>query len=142
MKTTYDLPCNIAQTLNILGDRWTLLIAHEILVGNMTFTSIKNNLKGISSNLLSDRLKYLEETGLIESNLYSAHPPRYKYTLTESGRELEHVFNSMILWGEQHLKKCYKNLVHEKCGHSVEITYYCAHCDENTNDLSVVKVRD
>src|SRR5699024_425338 len=97
VKTTYNLPCNIAQTLNIIGDRWTLLIAHEILTGNQTFSSIKHALEGISSNLLSDRLKYLEESGLLEPNLYSLHPPRYKYTLTKSGEELENIFNAMIL---------------------------------------------
>lgn len=142
MKTTYNLPCNIAQTLNIIGDRWTLLIAHEILVENTTFSSIKNALEGISSNLLSERLKYLEESNLIESNLYSAHPPRYKYTLTDSGKDLEHVFNSMILWGEQHLEKCYKKLVHEKCGHEVEINYFCSHCNENVDDLKVLRLND
>ena len=142
MKTTYNLPCNIAQTLNIIGDRWTLLIAHEILIGNQTFSSIKHALEGISSNLLSDRLKYLEESGLLEPNLYSTHPPRYKYTLTKSGEDLENIFNAMILWGESNLEKCYKHLVHEKCGHGVETTYYCPHCEEHTNDLSVLKVND
>ncbi|MFA7745470.1 winged helix-turn-helix transcriptional regulator [Salinicoccus roseus] len=142
MKTTYNFPCNIAQTLNIIGDRWTLLIVHEIMVGNTTFSSIKKGLDGISSNLLSDRLKYLEQSGLVESTLYSDHPPRYEYTLTQSGNDLEHVFNSMILWGEQHLEKCYKRLAHEKCGNEVEISYYCTHCKENVDDLSVLKIEE
>ena len=86
MKERYDLSCNIAQSLNIIGDRWTLLILHELLVGRETFSEIKHHLKGISSKLLSDRLKYLEEAGLLESTLYSAHPPRYRYRLTDSGR--------------------------------------------------------
>ncbi|GAK08047.1 transcriptional regulator, HxlR family [Geomicrobium sp. JCM 19038] len=58
MKERYPLPCNIAQTLNIVGDRWTLLIIHEILVGNTTFNDIKHNLETISANLLSTRLKH------------------------------------------------------------------------------------
>ncbi|PLR75263.1 transcriptional regulator [Bacillus sp. V3-13] len=140
MKDRYNLPCNIAQTLNIIGDRWTLLIVHEILIGNTTFNEIKKSLIGISSNLLSDRLKHLEQTGLIESSLYSDHPPRYSYTLTESGKDLEHVFNSMILWGRNHLKKCYKKLVHEACRHEVEIAYYCPHCEKNVDDVIVVEV--
>ena len=81
MKGTYTQSCNIAQTLNILGDRWTLLVVHEILTGQTTFNEIKKSLDGISANLLSDRLKSLEENGLITSSLYSEHPPRYQYTL-------------------------------------------------------------
>lgn len=140
MKERYDLPCNIAQSLNIIGDRWTLLIIHEILLGHTTFNEIRKALKGISSNLLSDRLKYLEETGLVTSTLYSEHPPRYKYMLTKSGKDLEMVFNAHILWGRKHLKKCYKKLVHESCGHEVEISYYCPQCKTNVEDLAVVEV--
>ena len=105
MKSRYDLPCNIAQSLNIIGDRWTLLIIHEIFIGHTLFSEIKNGLTGISSNLLADRLKYLEEEGLIQSELYSRPPPRYRYTLTKSGEDLEHVFNALILWGHDHLEK-------------------------------------
>ncbi|WP_085505358.1 winged helix-turn-helix transcriptional regulator [Thalassobacillus devorans] len=140
MKATYDLPCNIAQTLNIIGDRWTLLIVHEIFIGNNTFSEIKRGLNGISSNLLSDRLKYLEESGLVASSLYSDHPPRYAYNLTDSGKDLEDVFNSIILWGRQHLDKCYKKIIHDKCNHEVDITYYCSYCNENVDELSVVEV--
>jgi len=60
LKSRYNLPCNIAQSLNIIGDRWTLLIIHEIFVGQTTFNNIKKALDGLSSNLLSERLKYLE----------------------------------------------------------------------------------
>jgi len=140
MKATYSLPCNIAQSLNIIGDRWTLLIAHEIFVGRTTFNEIKKALDGISSNLLSERLKYLEETGLITSTLYSDHPPRYEYTLTQSGRDLEHVFNALIQWGRLHLPKCYKKLTHATCGHEVQTAYYCPHCQELTTDLKVAEV--
>ncbi|MED0658976.1 helix-turn-helix domain-containing protein [Bacillus smithii] len=140
MREKYDLPCNIAQSLNIIGDRWTLLIIHEILLGHNTFSEIRKALKGISSNLLSDRLKYLEESGLITSTLYSEHPPRYKYMLTESGQDLEMVFNALILWGRRHLKKCYKKLVHASCQHEVEISYYCPHCKTNVEDPAVVEI--
>lgn len=140
MKETYKLPCNIAQSLNIIGDRWTLLIVHEILIGHTTFNEIKKALNGISSNLLSERLKYLEQTELIATTLYSAHPPRYEYTLTESGKDLEQVFHSLIIWGRQHLKKCYKKLLHTTCQHEVEMTYFCPHCNETVEDITVEKV--
>ncbi|MFD1361740.1 winged helix-turn-helix transcriptional regulator [Lentibacillus salinarum] len=138
MKENYNLPCNIAQTLNIVGDKWTLLILHEILMGASTFNEIKKGLDGISSNLLSDRLKYLTESGLVTNSLYSAHPPRYQYSLTESGQDLEPVFHSLLLWGRKHLEKCYKKLVHDTCRHEVEITYYCSHCEENVTEDELV----
>ena len=138
MKETYKLPCNIAQSLNIIGDRWTLLIVHEILIGNCTFNEIKKALNGISSNLLSDRLKHLEEQGLLASNLYSDHPPRYKYTLTERGRGLEIVFNALIIWGKNNLDKCYKKMVHHSCQHEVTMAYYCPHCQKNVDDITVL----
>jgi len=130
MKERYKLPCNIAQTLNIVGDRWTLLILHDILIGNTTFNELKKNLEGISANILSDRLKHLEEVGLVESSLYTKHPPRYQYTLTKSGQELEPVFDALLIWGRHHLDYCYKKLVHTACDHEIELQYYCPSCEK------------
>ena len=141
-ETRYNLPCNIAQTLNLIGDRWTLLVLHEILVGTKTFNDLKKQLLGISSNILSDRLKHLENSGLVRSSLYSEHPPRYEYALTESGKALEPVFNAMVLWGSEHLDPCYKKLVHTTCQHEVEIAYYCPRCEENVTQLETTVLRD
>ena len=128
MKNQYNLPCNIAQTLNIIGDKWSLLILHQLLIGHETYKEMQDNLEGIPTNLLSERLKSMELDKLIERELYQSHPPRYKYSLTEKGYDLEDVFNSLILWGEKHLNKCYKRLVHKDCKHSIEHRYYCSHC--------------
>jgi len=141
MKTLYNLPCNIAQTLNIIGDKWTLLILRQLMMGRDTYTEIQQGLEGIPSNLLSDRLKSLIEDDLIVANLYQAHPPRYRYQLTKSGMDLSDVFNSIILWGERNLKKCHKKLTHSECGHKIELTYYCPECDKyiNNNDLTLTE---
>ncbi len=128
MKNTYTIPCNIAQTLNLIGDRWTILILHRLLNGESTFKQLQDSLDGIPSNLLSNRLKSLENDGLACSELYQDHPPRYRYTLTESGSDLNDVFNALFLWGDKHLTTCYKRLVHQKCGCGVELRYYCTTC--------------
>lgn len=140
MKTRYDLPCNIAQSLNIIGDRWTLLVIHEILNGHTMFNEIKKALNGISSNLLSERLKYLEKEGLVTAELYTDHPPRYRYTLTKSGEELEHVFNSLIIWGSNHLQKCYKQLIDSETGDEVSIGYYSKKTGKLVENIKVVPI--
>lgn len=129
MKNHYDLPCNMAQTLNIIGDKWTLLILHEMLMQPRTYKELLETLEGIPSNLLSGRLKSLEADGLILSKLYQSHPPRYHYQLTESGKDLGDVFNSLILWGQKNLQKCYRKLVHTSCKHPIELQYYCPQCN-------------
>ena len=142
MRSNYNLPCNIAQTLNIIGDKWTLLILRQLANGNNTYKSILEKLEGIPSNLLSNRLKSLEKDSLIRPVLYQA-TPRYQYILTESGKDLTDVFNSLILWGEKHLKKCYKKLVHASCQHSIKLQYYCPHCNTvvDRKELSLKDVK-
>lgn len=142
MKTRYNIPCNIAQSLNIIGDRWSLLIVHEILNGNTLFNEIKKALPGIAPNLLSERLKYLEEEGIILVELYSEHPPRYRYTLTKNGEELEHVFNALIIWGSNNLQKCYKKLIDSKTGDEVEISYINKKTGERVEHIEVVAIQE
>ena len=141
MKNLYNLPCNIAQTLNIIGDKWTLLILRQLMMGYDTYSEIQDRLEGIPSNLLSERLKSLEEDELISSKLYQSHPPRYRYLLTKSGEDLTDVFNSIILWGERNLKKCHKQLTHKDCGHKIKLTYYCPTCDKtiSRDDITVTE---
>jgi DNA-binding HxlR family transcriptional regulator len=138
MKNLYDLPCNIAQTLNIIGDKWTLLILRQIMMGQDTYSKMQQKLEGIPSNLLSNRLKCLEDDGLITSNLYQAHPPRYRYVLTDSGKDLSDVFNSIILWCERNLKKCHRKLIHSECGQKFKMTYYCPECDKNISQDDII----
>lgn len=140
MKTRYDLPCNIAQTLNILGDRWTLLIIHELLIGETNFNDIKLKLPGLSANVLSNRLKELEEATIVKSELYVAHPPRYRYTLTEKGLALEHVFNTMIIWGSVHLDLCYKEIV-DADENRVEVGYYSTKTGERVDNIHIRSIK-
>ncbi len=95
--------CPVARTLNVLGDRWTLLIVRDILAFRRhRFTELLESLPGISPNLLSQRLKQLEDAGIVRRELYSEHPPRMEYRLTEKGKALGPVLSAMRDWGDRY----------------------------------------
>lgn len=135
MSKKYNLRCNIAKTLDIVGDRWTLLIISELMKGKKKFSELRESLDRIAPNILSDRLRILEEEGLISSSLYVRHPPRFDYELTDKGRGLEHVLNALAMWGNQFLDEKYYEIVHTNCDHEVSITYFCPHCERETNQI-------
>jgi DNA-binding HxlR family transcriptional regulator len=99
---SYGQYCSIARAMDIVGDRWTLLIVRELLLqGACRFTDLKNGLPGIATNLLSTRLKELDEAGLVARE--DAPPPvaTVLYTLTDRGLALEPVLKALGLWGSQ-----------------------------------------
>lgn len=91
--------CPVARTLDIVGDRWTMLVLRDLFRGLSKFGDILESLEGISPNLLADRLKRLERSGIVERVFYSDHPPRAEYCLTEKGSELGPVIQAMAEWG-------------------------------------------
>ena len=91
--------CPVARTLNIVGDRWTVLVLRDLANGQRRFNDLLASLEGISPNLLADRLKRLEEHGMAERVFYSQHPPRAEYRLTEKGQELVSVIRAIAEWG-------------------------------------------
>ncbi len=91
--------CPVARTLDILGDRWTMLVVRDLFLGQSKFSDMLESLEGISPNLLADRLKRLERRGIVERVFYSDHPPRAEYCLTEKGNELGPVIQAMAEWG-------------------------------------------
>lgn len=137
MSGNYDFNCNLAQTLNIVEDKWTLLVLHRIFNGKNTYKGLQDALAPIPTNILSKRLKTLEENGLIKAQLYSEHPPRYEYILTEKGMDFRHVFNAIIIWSNKYLDGCNKNVKHEKCEADVEIKYYCKSCNELVEEITI-----
>ena len=105
MATPYDRSCPVARTLEIIGDRWTILIIRDLLLkGPRKFIDFELSLQGISPNTLSARLKTLEETSLIERRFYEQHPPRAEYLLTAKGRELGPVLRALRDWGQKHTR--------------------------------------
>ncbi len=102
MAKPYNQLCPIARTLDIVGDRWTVLIVRDLFMGKTRFKEFLTSSPGLPPKLLSDRLKKLEEHGLIERAVYSQHPLRAEYRLTEEGRSLGPVLEAMVRWGLDH----------------------------------------
>src|SRR5438477_6626882 len=89
MATNYDMKCPVARTLDLIGERWTILILRDLLQqGPRKFQDFEQSLTGISPNTLSARLKKLEEHGILARRFYADHPPRAEYLLTDKGRAL------------------------------------------------------
>ena len=94
--------CPVARSLDILGERWTLLVIRDLFLGAKKFKHFQKSLKGISPNVLADRLKLLEQYGIVERFFYSDHPPRAEYRLTEKGKELRPIISAFYQWGKNH----------------------------------------
>lgn len=119
-----DSACPIARALSVVGDRWTLLIMRELIMGNNRFDEIQAQ-TGISSHLLSTRLKRLEADGIIERKLYCERPARYEYQRTAKGKDLDPVILLLRSWGMKHGGYAPKaepavHIVHRKSGKVVD----------------------
>jgi len=104
MQVTRRSTCPAACALDVAGDRWTLLIVRDLLRGRDTYGKLAASDEGIPTNILADRLKKMEEAGLIEAKPYQERPVRYSYALTEEGRDLGEVLGAMARWGKKHVK--------------------------------------
>ncbi len=96
-------PCAVACTLDVVGDRWSLLVVRDLLRGSVTYGELQNSPEGIPTNILADRLKRLEKAGLIAKSAYQQHPVRYAYGLTDKGRELRDILGAFVRWGKKHI---------------------------------------
>ncbi len=96
--------CSISRTLDLLGDRWTLLIIRDLMWHEKhTFQALQDSAERIPTNILSSRLRRLMEWGLVGREQYQERPPRYAYSLTETGRSLEPVLVQIMRWGHTFL---------------------------------------
>jgi len=136
MPKRYGQPCPVAKSLELLGERWTLLVIRDLLAGPRRFQDLLASLDGIAPNVLSERLKVLEEHGVIGREFYSEHPPRAAYTLTPRGRDLGKVVGALAVWGSRHLHRN-ATLVHDDCDAALELKYYCPKCDTRVSGRSV-----
>jgi len=96
-------PCPIANTLDLVGDKWSLLVVRDLLRGKATYSELVNSFERIPTNILADRLRRLEAAGIITSSAYQERPVRYAYTLTEKGAELGDILRALVQWGKRHI---------------------------------------
>jgi DNA-binding HxlR family transcriptional regulator len=93
--------CPITNVLDLLGDKWTLLVIRDLVLGKRRYQEFMSSPERIASNILADRLKKLESAGLVTRRTYQGNPPRYEYRLTKKGKGLEPVLEAIIVWGQK-----------------------------------------
>ena len=128
----YDMDCSIARTLELVGERWSLLVIRDILLGNRRFDEIQASL-GIARNVLASRLQRLLEEDLIERRIYQERPERHEYFLTEKGLDLWPVLIALIGFGDKHLAPAERvplRIEHKGCGGTVNDRRICERCGE------------
>ena len=94
-----DMTCSIARTLDLIGEPWSPLILRDVMVGIRRFDQIQADL-GISRKVLTERLKWLVDCGVLDRLEYTARPPRYEYVLTDKGKELRVALAALRQWGD------------------------------------------
>ena len=121
--------CSIARTLEIVGERWTLLVLREAFLGTRRFDDFQKEL-GIARNVLQARLERLVEEGVLERRRYQERPPRYAYRLTDAGRDLLPVLIALMGWGDRHRAPggAPTLVLHEGCGGTIDAALGCDRC--------------
>lgn len=95
--------CPVACTLDILGDKWTLLVVRDLLMGKTIYSDLQHSPEAIPTNILAQRLKQLQSLQIISKQPYQDKPVRYTYQLTEKGKALRGVLLAMVKWGNQYV---------------------------------------
>jgi DNA-binding HxlR family transcriptional regulator len=116
------------QALTAVGDRWTLLVVAALLDGPQRFGELQEVVPGIATNVLTQRLRALQEEGLVSAEPYSAKPARYSYELSAAGAELAGALRLMADWAARH-RSDVDPLRHSVCGTPLEAAWYCPACD-------------
>lgn len=126
----YDLDCSIARTLELVGERWSLLVIRDVLLGNRRFDEIQASL-GIARNVLTNRLQRLVDEGILEPRPYQRKPERFEYFLTDKGLDLWPVLVAIMGFGDRHLSGDGEEpvrIVHKDCGGRVNDRRICERC--------------
>ena len=140
---TYDAQnCSAARALELVGERWSLLIIRDALFAGCTrFGDFQRSL-GVAPNILTTRLDSFVAAGLMERRRYSEHPEHYEYLLTGKGRDLAPVIVALSAWGDQHAAPAGPPVIYEHtaCGSEIHQQIHCPACEEQIRPAGI-KVR-
>ena len=101
-----ELPaCPVETTLTLIGDKWKVLILRDLMPGTKRFGELKKSVGNVSQKVLTAQLRAMEESGLVNRKVYAEVPPRVEYSLTELGKSLKPILDSMWAWGEDYKKQ-------------------------------------
>lgn len=102
-KVRTELPaCPVETTLGLIGDKWKVLILRDLMPGTKRFGELKKSVGNVSQKVLTAQLRAMEESGLVHKEVYAEVPPRVEYSLTELGKSLKPILDSMWAWGEEY----------------------------------------
>ncbi|MEV8592132.1 helix-turn-helix domain-containing protein [Streptomyces sp. NPDC052012] len=124
-------PCSIADTLALVGEKYSLLVLREVCLGNGRFDQLVRNI-GAPRDILATRLKRLVEAGILTKRLYSERPQRFEYRPTRAGLELEPVLMTLMEWGNRHLRPDGDRpmVLEHTCGHELVPVVTCRACGD------------
>ena len=97
--------CPVEMTLQLIGDKWKVLIIRDLLDGTKRFNELMRSVTGITQKVLTSNLRSMENDGLLTRKVYPEVPPKVEYTLTATGYSLKPIFDSMVAWGTEYKKK-------------------------------------
>lgn len=137
-----DMNCSIARTSDVIGEPWSPLILRDVYVGITRFDALQQDL-GISRKVLTERLKWLVEKGVLARQQYSSRPPRHEYTLTTKGEELCDLLLVMVRWGDRWTAgeagppALHR---HHACGEVSHVELHCSACGQpmHATDIDVL----
>jgi DNA-binding HxlR family transcriptional regulator len=137
---TYDQQqCSIARALEVLGDRWTLLVIRDAFLGVRRFDDFQRDL-GVARNVLTDRLQRLVDEDILQRRRYQERPERFEYRLTKKGLDLWPVTMSLLHWGDEHYAASGRPTIvrHRDCGGEVTARLTCDRCGADLGPRDVV----
>lgn len=136
-RTANPRHCSVAGALDVIGEKWSLLVIRELLLGNRRFNDIADK-TGAPRDILTARLRKLEELGVIERRVYSERPTRYIYVLTQKGKDLRPAMMALKHWGDTHVMgRRMPPLYEHSCGAVFAPALHCAECGEPVDPQSL-----
>jgi len=134
--------CSVASTLEIIGERWTILILRDVFMGIRRFEELQRHL-GVARNILQTRLERLVEAGIVRKRPYQERPLRHEYRLTEKGADLWPVLVSLLKWGDKYAIEGERPMIlqHRGCGGELDDRRRCVACGADVTVTEALAVR-